>query len=209
MPWRTVHYRLDVTFEVDGVPVTGSGVQKFFIIRDRVPLSAGVLNTWTSGEAVIVDLPGKKSVFALMTTAREDGSYSGGPGVFNFLVIRACNLREKNGRSGASSLVRLVGGLSGKCQIPMQDVPLMVSFENETDPTSVQRVFTDHPESTLGGNVKFLGASLTITSEPLAKGIRQRLPWLSDYQEPHLGSGPYASDPPLSHLLLHGQFRKN
>ncbi len=77
MPWRSVHYRLDVTFEVDGVPVTGSGVQKFFIICDRVPLSLGVLSMRTSCEAVIVDLPGKKSVFALMATAREDGSFRG------------------------------------------------------------------------------------------------------------------------------------
>lgn len=209
MPWRAVHYRLDVTFEVDGVPVTGSGVQKFFIIRDRVPLSPGVLNTWTYGEAVIVDLPGKKSVYALMTTARDDGSYSGGPGAFDFLVIRACNLQEKNKRSGASSLVRLVGGLSGTCQVPLQDIPLMVSFENETDPTSVQRVFPDHPESTLGGNVKFLKASITITHQKVTTGIEQRLPWLAERQNGRLTPNFVASlHPTLPDYLRYFYFRR-
>lgn len=61
IPTREIHYRLDVTFEVDGVPVTGSGVQKLVVSR-VIPILETKQANWTlSGEAVIVDLPGKKN----------------------------------------------------------------------------------------------------------------------------------------------------
>ena len=72
------------------------------------------------------------------------------------------------------------------------------------DPSTVKRIFPDHPESVLGKEVKFLGAILTITHEQVTKGIRKRLTWLSDYPEPHLVNGGFSSDPPLSQIFQHG-----
>nr|WP_319515201.1 hypothetical protein [uncultured Cohaesibacter sp.] len=209
MPSRTVYYRLDITFEIDGIPVTGSGVQKYKISRNRTPLSTSQLNSGAYGDAVIVDLPGKKSVFALMATPREDGSYKGGNGVYDFLIIRSCKLREQNRRISFSSIVRLVGRMSGTCEIPLHYIPVLVIFENEKDPTSVKRIFPNHLENTLGENAKFIGASLTITDEPMTTGIEKRLPWLSDDTGSRLTPRyTYSSKPSLSDYLRKKYFRR-
>ena len=209
IPSRTIYYRLDVTFEVDGVPVTGSGVQKFTIVRNRVPLSFGEFSSRTYGEAVIVDLPSGKSVFALLAIPGRDGAFKGGNGGINFLFLNACKLYEKNERQGPASLIRMAGRVSGSCEIPPQDMPLMVTFEDEKNSTSVRRVFPDHPETTLGKNVKFVGASLTTTNGPMTTGILHRLPWLSDNSGNRLTPGFVGSfQPSLPDLLEKMYFRR-
>lgn len=142
-----------------------------------------------------------------MASPRDDGSYYGDAGGYRFLLSDACQLQQKRGNRGWSAYVRFVGSMEGQCRLLQKDLPLMVAFEDEADPSTVKRIFPDHPESVLGKEVKFLGASLTITDEQVTKGIRKRLTWLSDYPEPHLAKGGFSSEPQLSQILQHGFFR--
>lgn len=202
------HYRLDVTFEVDGVPVTGSGVQKLIVRRVR-GLSAKRAVWTASGDAVIVDLPGRGAVFVLVTTPTSDGTYTHGTkGRFDTLVSDACELKKKRGKRDWSEYVRSVGELTGSCAVPDNVVPLMVRFADEAEPGSIERVYPDTPETSLGPGVRFLGATVTVTDAPVTTGIGTRLTWLSKYPEPSLKPGRSTATPPFSQTIRHGYFRR-
>ncbi|MEI2383987.1 hypothetical protein [Breoghania sp. JC706] len=207
-PTAELHYRLDVTFEVDGKPVTGSSVHKFTAKRLRGLNSKQFLLTAT-GEAVVVDMPGRRSVFVLLTTPTPDGTYTGGTkGRYDFILVDACNLWKKRNELGPSGFVRFLDGFTGSCEVPAESLPLMVAFRDESDPTSVERVYPNNPESALGPGVQFIGATVSTTDAPVTTGIGKRLTWLSDHYglrlTPHYVTSP---DPSLPDLLMHGYFK--
>ncbi|MBO6755806.1 MAG: hypothetical protein JJ902_05735 [Roseibium sp.] len=207
-PVSTLHYRLDVTFEVDSKQVTGSGVHRLHTKRLR-GLSQKMFLLTASGEAVIVDLPDRKSVFVLLTSPTPDGTYTGGvKGRYDFLLADACGLWEKRDELGPSGFVRFLGTVTGTCAVPEEELPLMVAFGDEADPTSVERVFPGDPEPVLGPGVRFVGASVTVTDAPVTTGIADRLTWLSEYPEPGLDSQDRSSTSRLARILKHGYFRR-
>jgi len=208
-PVSRVHYRLDVTFLVDGQEVTGSGVQ-LLVVRRVSGLGQKRAIWTTSGEAVAVDLPGGQTVYALMTTQKPDGTYTGGIGSYQVQVSEACKLKEQRGDRDWTEYVRFVGTVSGTCQVPRDISPIMVTFTDETDPTSVKRVLPDAAEAVLGPGVQFKRTTLTITDEPVSTGINERLPWLSDQEEARLTPGYTGSfEPTLPDLLARSYFRRS
>lgn len=207
-PSSILHYRLEATFEVDGVPISGSSVQKLVVYRVR-----GIGQTradWrTFGEAVRVELPGYGAVYLLMTSPTPDRTYSGSTkGRFDFMVSEACRLKEKRGERSWSDYVRMVSEVSGTCQIPDRSLPLMVRFGNEQDPETVERVQPFELEKSFGPNVHFVSATITVTNDAVTNTIQKQLPWLSKYPEPHLASGPPSSNPPFPQIMKHGYFRR-
>lgn len=206
-PRSVIHYRLDVTFEVDGIPVTGSSVQELMVSRVR-GLSAKSASWRAFGEAVVVDLPGHGAVFVLLTSPTVDGVYTGSTkGRFDGLIYDACNLKEKHAGISWGSFVRMIGELSGACNVPSEELPLMVHFKDIADPGTVRRVIPDQVQERFGPSVEFVGATVTITDEPLTLGIERRLPWLSEYPEPSLVSGTPSNNPSFPQLIHHGYLR--
>jgi hypothetical protein len=207
-PTSILHYRLEATFEVDGVPVSGSGVQKLVVYRVR-GFGQTRADWWTFGEAVRVELPGYGAVYLLMTSPTPDGTYTGSTkGRFDFMVSEGCKLKEKRGKRSWSDYVRMVGEVSGTRPIPDQSLPLMVRFGNEQDPDTVERVLPHELEKSFGPNLHFVSAKITITDDAVSNTIQKQLPWLSEYPEPHLANGPLSSNPPFSQIVKHGYFRR-
>lgn len=206
-PKSVIHYRLDVTFEVDGVPVTGSSVQKLVVYRVR-GIGHNKASWHTYGEAVRVDLPGHGAVYVLMTTPTPDGTYTfSTKGRFDFLVSWACKLKEQRGDRSWDDFVRMVGQVSGECKVPDQYVPLMVRFIDETKPTSVQRIHPNEREKSTGKKVRFVGAKIEVTDEPLTSGIDKHLHWLTEKSEKRLTPGYTGSEnPSLPDTLKHSYF---
>ncbi len=207
-PKSVLHYRLDVTFEVDGVPVTGSSVQKLIVYRVR-GIGHDKANWHTYGEAVRVDLPGHGAVYVLMTTPTPDGTYTfSTTGRFDFLVSWACKLKEQRGDRSWDDFVRMVGAVTGECDVPKQHLPLMVHFRDELVPSTVERVVPDQMDRYFEGDVRFVSAKISITDAPVWVGIDTHLPWLSEFPEPSLEEGPATSNPPFPQIMKHGYFRK-
>ena len=211
-PKSIVHYRLDVSFEVDGKKITGSGVQKLVVRRLRGNILPKQASWDMAGEAVIVELPDRPDVFVLMASTGEDGKFvgQGGDGGYRFLFSDACRLKERRGDRDWDDYVRFVGEISGTCKIPKEHLPLMVSFRDEADPTSVEQVFPDNPEKIVGPGVRFIGASLTVTDAPMTTGIRKRLTWIHPkYRERRLDPDFKGSpNPTLPEKLMHWHFRR-
>ncbi|MES0811643.1 hypothetical protein ABLO27_19305 [Roseibium sp. SCPC15] len=209
-PKSILHYRLEATFVVDGVPVSGSGVQRLVVNRVR-GLGQKRAGWWTFGEAVRVELPGYGAVYLLMTTPTPDGTYTfATKGRFDFLVSDACKLKEKRGNRSWSDYVRMVGEVSGTCQVPDRSLPLMVRFSNELDPETVERVLPYQLEKSFGPNVHFVSATITITDTPLTLGISNHLHWLTEKREKRLTPGYAGSEnPSLSDTLKHSYFLRH
>nr|WP_321462950.1 hypothetical protein [uncultured Cohaesibacter sp.] len=209
-PVRTVNFRLEVTFEVDGKPVTGSGVQRF-VVGKAVGIGQQTYRHRIFGEAVVVDLPDRPSVFALLAFSRYDrnGVYVRPSGGYNFLIEIACKLRERTKGFSPAEYVRFVGRLNRTCDIPNRYLPIMVVFSDETDPASVKRVIPEFPEQALGKGVKFIGESITVTKTATTQKIKKRLPWISEYEGDRLTSGyTYSPNPSLPDYLRHGYFER-
>jgi hypothetical protein len=208
-PKSTLHYRLDVTFQADGVPVTGSSVQKLVVYRVR-GLGQRQAEWWTYGEAVRVDLPGHGAVYVLMTTPTPDGTYTfSTKGRFDFLVSWACKLKEQRGDRSWDDFVRMVGALTGECDVPKQYVPLMVRFRDENDPTTVERVFPSQLGNSFDDDVHFVGAEVKITDRPITKSINYYLNWLTEENEKRLTPNYSGSEyPTLSDTLKQSYFRR-
>lgn len=207
-PKSVIHYRLDVTFEVDGIRVTGSSVQELVVSR-ALGLSEKRASWRAFGEAVVVDLPGHGAIFVLLTSPTVDSVYTGSTkGRFDNLIYDACSLKEKRAGKSWSEFVRMTGKLSGACNVPPEELPLMVYFKDISDPETIQRLIPEQVQERFGPNVDFVGATVTITEEPLTLGVGSRLPWLSDYPEPALVTGKPSTNPPFSQIIKHGYFRR-
>lgn len=204
-----MNFRLDVTFEVDGKQVTGSGVQKLEV-RRTIPIIGAKQASWNvSGEAIAVDLPRRRTVFVLLAQPTVDGHFTYSvQGRYDFLVVEACGLAEKRDNLSWAAFVRLVGRVSGTCEIQFKDLPVMVFFEDENDPSTVQRVHPDNMKTPFGHEVRFVSASLTIVDDPVSSGLGKRLSWLSSYPEPGLGDRSKRINNKFLAALRHGHFRK-
>ncbi|HAT86005.1 MAG TPA: hypothetical protein DCS30_08710 [Rhizobiales bacterium] len=208
-PSRQLNFRLDVTFEVDGQQITGSGVQKFVLSKSIMSFFPGISYDFDIyGDAVIVDLPNRSSVYVLMNSPRDDGSIDFDSGSYIFFVNSVCKLGEKAGKLGPAGYVRFVGKFTGSCDVEPKDVPVMVRFEDELDPATVERIFPDKAEQVLGADVKFIGARITITDDPVTAGIGDRLTWLSEFGSRSMVSGPSTTNPPFAQIIKHRHFRE-
>jgi hypothetical protein len=208
-PTSVVRYRLDVTVEVDGKPVTGSVVQELTVSTwpFHLPDNARI-GYRLKGQAMVLDLPDHGTLFVLMELPMEDGRFqtSNWGNRYRFFIAKSCGIKS-NGMN-FSTYVRSFSQLSGTCPIPREYVPLMVRFKDEADQTSVQRVFPDDFEAVFGSGTRFLGASLTFTDSPITTGIRQRLPWLSENTGRYLGEYSKVYPRPFYRVLMDGSFRR-
>jgi hypothetical protein len=72
--------------------------------------------------------------------------------------------------------------LSGAAELRGSDVPTLVTFGDPTDPSTARVIRPDEFRNAFGTDVRFGGAFLEMTSDPLTRGI-SRLPWAGDYQK--------------------------
>ncbi len=182
-PKARVHYRIRLTLEVDGQPVSGSVVQEFVIsvAAIKVPRSSNV-GYGAYGEAMAIALPNGDSLFVAMELPRKDGTWSKQDRFrYRNFFRNIVNVPRESGDS-SSDYVRKYRALSGSYDVPFELMPLMVKFTRERDPNSAIRVIPRMPEAgvqTLEDNeVVVLNATLTITEMPVSKQISDGHAWL-------------------------------
>lgn len=196
----------------------------------RLP-QTGMLSLKVRGEAVAVDLPGGRTLYALLS-APGDGhaDYSAQIALDTLLPVPpgtglspdndseeepvAPEFKAAFAAMLASREVREVSRERAKRWNvgPSEGWPLLVTFRDAADPASVVRVDPDNPAATLGEGVRIRRITLQITGDPVTVEIDNRLRWLSTYwDKPTLIPNPPAnlddpSDPELR-LLGAGAFQ--
>jgi len=206
-------YRLTVEVETPEGLRTGSSVievQQKLVRSGADPATGLMISSKVRGEAVAVDLPGGQTLYALL---RSDDDLD--------WASRVCTLLSAPiPGEAASAQAKRILELEGEQILPRlwpanvllderSAYPMMVTFENEEDPTSVRLVDPDDLAASFGEGVSLRRITAALTDDEVTKGIEKRLGWVSEHPEPRLDPEYGGStNPNLSQSLWHGDFRK-
>lgn len=183
-PTAVVRYRLDVTLEVDGKPVTGSVVQELVVSTWPLHLPGNArVGYQLHGQALRLDLADRGVLYVLMERYCPGSSTWGQcRRQYDLLIPDICDVKVKHewrNTESFSTYVRRFNHLTGSCEVSEENLPVMVRFDNEMEQTSAKLVFPDTLADAFGGNVRFVSASVVFTDEPISAGIEEQLPWLT------------------------------
>lgn len=175
-------YRYRLTVEVDtpeGVR-SGSSVIEVEQSMGRTAMSGfgKRINRRARGEAVSVDLPDGRTLFALLrseddvdwasavmqTAAPEIAGESFEEKFDNMLLIKGEKVLPRHWPPYSGGLV-----ISG--------YPMLVTFGDIDDPASVETVDPDDLAATFGEGVSLRRITVQLTNDPVTTGIEQRLGW--------------------------------
>ena len=201
-PFPPFRYRMMVEVETPGGLRTGSAVREvdytdLLSSPLRLPQTA-MLTLKVRGEAVAVDLPGGRTLYALLSAPGDShADYSAQIALDTLLPVPPGTGLSPNNASEvepvapefkaafaamlASREVREVSRERARRWNvgPSEGWPLLVTFRNAADPDSVTRVDPDKPAPTLGEGVTIKRITLAITDDPVTVGIEKRLGWLT------------------------------
>ncbi|KEO89088.1 hypothetical protein EH31_13700 [Erythrobacter longus] len=174
-------YRYRLTVEVDTPEGLKSGssvieVQQTVMRPGSSPGSLGVSRK-VRGEAVAVDLPGEQTLFALL---RSESNVDWASYVYIYLkppstekefVDQLDDVLEVTGERELPRMWPPVAFLEERSAYPM-----LVTFGDMDDPTSVARVDPDDLAASFGGGVSLKRITVELTDDPMTTGIEERLP---------------------------------
>lgn len=122
------------------------------------------------GEAVAVDLPNGRTLFSLLKTDAIHGDIAS---------MTLATLDREFNNTMVESTQKLAGyGTSDPSPIMTQDYPMLVTFKDIADPTSVMRVDPDDLAASFGAGYRLKAIKVQVTDEPVTVGIAERLGWL-------------------------------
>jgi hypothetical protein len=204
----TVRYRLTLEAEVDGKLKTGSSVIEVNYSKNNDPISNAEFSIDIRGEAVVLDLGQRGTLFALL---KGDIDSRSGP---DYIVLRAFDFSGGALPRPIAKGLSDVRKLSGKVELPLTSLPLLVRFRDMDDPMTVERIDPLDLEKSFGPDVRLTRASLEIvpagiwplswigiTGEPITNDIEERLRWLAGTKGGYLDGGFTSRNAPLG---LHG-----
>ena len=175
-------YRLTVEVETPEGLRSGSSVIEVRQNMGRTAMSGfgKRIDRRARGEAVAVDLPGGRTLYALLRS-RNDTDWASS--VVQDLAPRIEG--EKWEETFDNVLL-----LEGKVTLPREWVhwhsamsdrnayPMLVTFADPADPASVALVDPDDLAATFGEGTRLKRLTVQLTNDPVTTGIEQRLEWL-------------------------------
>lgn len=209
----TPDYRYRLTVEVetpDGI-VSGSSVIEVeqSLGRARGSPANSAIYRQVRGEAVAVDLPDGQTFYVLLTS-QDSVDWAGSVMQSVAPVIAGEPFEERFDNvlliEGEQELPRYWPRLPNGDQYAAY--PMMVTFADPADPTSVARVDPDDLAASFGEGVSLRRITVQLTDDPVTSGIEERLGWLGVYPEPSLKPEHGPRDFSLPATLHHGDFRQ-
>jgi hypothetical protein len=158
--------------EVDGKVVEGSSVAQ---VQWR-PRGDGGMDADEQGEAVVLELAGRGTVYVLSMVMTDEGWGTGS--IWNEQVALAVGIKGGVHQEDLSRFKELLGRFSYIPGIKGTTLPVMVTFKDEADFRSVYRVLPEDFSKHFGAGVKFLSVEFEVTDEPLTEVLAERLPVL-------------------------------
>ncbi|MEQ5786461.1 Hsp20/alpha crystallin family protein [Erythrobacter sp. NFXS35] len=173
-------YRLTVEVETPEGVKTGSSViavQQTLVRSGAVPANQAVERR-VRGEAVAVDLPGDKTLFALL---RSDND----PDWASMVYVLLAPQENKAFEDALDDVLEITGERTlprtwpADLWIPERSAyPMLVTFGDPADPTSVAKVDPDDLAASFGDGVRLKRITVELTDDPITSGMRKRLSWL-------------------------------
>ena len=184
-PSETLRYRL--TVEVDTPQGVKSGYSVWEYKVTDVKVGFRPLKTDYRGEAVAVDLPGGRTLFALLTSGDGLPEYPEWVILEHFRATpeyktdweRAFLTVFPDWRNNRESwIVPPVLPPIAQSDPPRSGYPMLVTFTDIADPSSVKLVDPADLAASFGPGVKLKRITVEITDDPVTSGIEKRLGWL-------------------------------
>jgi hypothetical protein len=171
-------YRLTVEVETPAGTRAASGV--LAITPDRGYSNRG--RTRTSGDAVFVDLGAGKNLVALLAHPDKTIDFDG----INYVALRAY------GEAGGQRVsFNQMSRMSGVVPVTGALIPLLVTFADPAEPSSMRSVAPDDLAASLGAGYRLQRVTAEVVpngfwpvdfggplGEPVTRGIQAKLPWL-------------------------------
>ena len=168
----TWHQKMTIEVEVDGQVLTGASVMKVSW-RKNDPIGAANGPEWLGGirgEAPYVEIPGRGVLFGLISVAGHS-SYAAD-------VATQMMTGQKGWARGPQEFSLVQAAKGQTVTIPLDRYPLLVTFTDLTDPTTVKVVDPENLAPTFGPGVSLKRITLEITDEPVTEGkIESVLGW--------------------------------
>jgi hypothetical protein len=167
--WRQ---KLTLVVETPAGLVTGSAVTEITKKDDRywwAPPEARGVHSYVRGEAVAVEVLPGRWLFALLD-GRQDGKGDAGHLVYPAFALDQA--REASGRRSYEAAMRKLRDqpLDTPVEIPPSDYPMLVTFEDIADPSSVRRVDPADLSASFGPGVRLKAVTLEITAAEVTEG---------------------------------------
>jgi hypothetical protein len=206
-PSLPIRYRLTLEAEVEGTPKNGSSVIEVTYAKQ---LNIGSdLSVSHQGEAVALDLGPRGTLFALLKQGTDSRS------IPETIIFRAFNFDGGIWPTGSvEHLQSQLRKLSGKRELPLSNLPLLVRFRDINNPMTAERVDPFEIGKSFGEGARLVRATLEIvpagvwplnlvglSGEPITDGIEKRLKWLAKTKGGSLDGGVSSRNAPLE---LHG-----
>jgi hypothetical protein len=169
----TRYVKIIATAEVDGKQVQGSTVMEL-----KWKPASGRMYQYEKGEALILELAGKGTVYILSYRLAHDGDITGG--LIGMLVNQAAGIRWP--QNAQKQELGLVQKITGRFKMePWRDIrafPLFVAFKDEKRKDSIYEVKPEDFAKNFGAGVKFVGLEFEFTDESITDALKKRLPML-------------------------------
>ncbi|MBR1147367.1 hypothetical protein [Bradyrhizobium sp. AUGA SZCCT0431] len=189
-PSVTVRYRLTLDARVDGELKTASSVREVTYSKQSGFASQQELRVRYRGEAIALDLGSRGTLFALLTKDTDDRSGA------EWIVLRAFGFSGGSLPRPVEEGLKEVSRLSGKRELPLDGLPMLVRFRDMNDPKTVVKVDPIDIGRSFGDGTKLVRATLEIVpvgiwplnsvgiaGEPITTGIEKRLSWLAKHYD--------------------------
>ena len=176
-------YRLKVEVHTPEGLKTGSSVIQVTqrLVRPGSSPAGTAVERRVKGEAVAVDLPGEKTLFALLRSD-DDTSWA-----YRVMQTLAPDVEGESFEQQLDDMLELKGEITLPRMFPRHGpidersaYPMLVTFGDINDPRSVQQVDPDNLAASFGDGIVLKRITVQITSDPVTTGIEERLRWLTD-----------------------------
>jgi hypothetical protein len=175
------HQKLTIVVETPAGEARGASVTRIEKVSNKgslvLPEARGT-RSYSFGEAVVVEVMPGKWLFALLEG--EGGTDAG------HWVYAAYDLTAALATNGYPSFEAAMEKLRAQpmnvpVPVPLDGMPLLVTFTDITDPTTVQRVDPENLAASFGPGVRLKAVTLEITEEPVTEGrVVKVLGWLTN-----------------------------
>lgn len=171
-PYR---YRFKMTVEVETPAGFRSGLSVYEVWANWARPGSKRRAWGEKGEAVAIDPPDGRVLFALLKTGAIHGdmaslSMATLDKSFNNTMVESAQKLSRRGMD--------VAGV-----VRPENYPLLVTFKDIKDPTSVERVDPDNLEASFGKGYRLKAITVQVTDEEVTTGIEKRLPWLGKLEK--------------------------